>query len=272
MNTLGKRNQTVNVMNKRLINTLIPASVALLALAAAPAMAADLSVKAPARVQPAYNWTGCYLGVQGGGLFGHSTHNAESGPFSGLQETPTFETGGELFGGTVGCNYQTGWLVVGAEGDIGWTNYKGWSQDLSGVDGPFAASQASYTKESWLATYRGRIGYAWDAAKDGSTAMIYVTAGGASANVSILGCNGACNSSSSTTMTGWAAGGGIELPIYRTAWTFKFDYIYADLGTTNFSVLVPGIGTGVRKVAVDDNIVRIGINYRFGGGPVVAAY
>jgi outer membrane immunogenic protein len=260
-------------MNKLLINTLIPAGAALLTVAAVPAMAADLAVKAPAKVQPLYNWTGCYLGVQGGGLFGHSLHNAASGPFTGAQETPDFETSGELAGGTVGCNYQAGALVVGVEGDIGWTNYKGWSQDLSGVDGPFGVGQASYTKESWLATYRGRLGYAWDAAKDGSTGLIYVTAGGASADVSILGCNlGACNSSSSTTLTGWAAGGGIELPIYRTGWTFKFDYIYADLGHANFSVLVPAIGTGTRRVAVDDNIVRVGINYRFGGGPVVAAY
>jgi outer membrane immunogenic protein len=260
-------------MNKLLINTLIPASAVLLTLASTQAMAADLAVKAPARVQPAYNWTGCYLGVQGGGIFGHSMHNAASGPFTGVQETPDFETSGELFGGTVGCNYQVGSLVIGAEGDMGWTNYQGWSPDLSGVSGPFAASQASYTKESWLATYRGRLGYAWDAAKDGSTAMIYVTAGGASANVSILGCNvGVCNTSSSSTMSGWAAGGGIELPIYRSAWTFKFEYIYADLGHDNFTVVVPGIGSGVRRVAVDDTIVRAGFNYRFGGGPVVAAY
>jgi outer membrane immunogenic protein len=260
-------------MNKLFLNTLMAASATLLTLAAVPAMAADLAVKAPMKSQPLYNWTGCYLGVQGGGVFGHSQHNAQSPPFNGTQETPNFETSGELGGGTVGCNYQTGSLVVGVEGDVGWTNYQGWSPDLSGPSGPFGAAQASYTKESWLATYRGRIGYAWDAVKDGSTAMIYVTAGAASASVSILGCNnGVCNTSSSSTLTGWAAGGGMEIPIYRTAWTFKFDYIFADLGHTNFSVLVPGIGTGLRRVTADDNIVRVGINYRFGGGPVVAAY
>lgn len=253
-------------MNKLLIHRLIPAGAALLTLAAVPAMAADMAAKAPAVVQPAYNWTGCYLGIQGGGLFGHSQSTAQSAPFTGVMETPDYETSGELAGGTVGCNYQIGAWVWGVEGDIGWTNYKGVSPDLSGVDGPFGPLQASQTTESWLATYRGRLGYAWDAVKDGSTAMIYVTAGGASANVGVTGCNAAfCNTASSQSMTGWAAGGGIEIPIYRTAWTFKFDYIYADLGRATFTVPITGVpGAGVRSVTVDDNIVRVGINYRFG--------
>ena len=49
---------------------LIAGSIALVVLAAAPAVAADMSVRAPVPKEPpfpVYNWTGFYVGIQGGG-------------------------------------------------------------------------------------------------------------------------------------------------------------------------------------------------------------
>ncbi len=80
------------------------AFIALMALSGAAA-AADLSrapppayyPKAPVMV-PAYNWTGFYFGINGGGAFGTSAWDS----------TGSRNVSGGLVGGTVGYNYQFG--------------------------------------------------------------------------------------------------------------------------------------------------------------------
>jgi outer membrane immunogenic protein len=260
----------VNIMNKLLL-----AGTALLTFAAGTAMAADMApkyTKAPPMVA-AYSWTGCYIGGTIGGAFGVSRHTATSGPFSGQDITPSFATSGEIGGGTLGCNYEFGGgVVLGAEGDWSWTNYKGNTADLSP---PFLATAYSTTTQNWLATERVRLGYAWDAAKDGSTGLVFLTGGAAEASVGAQVCVAVVSCASvSNTQTGWVVGGGLEIPIYRTAWIFKFDYLYANLGTSSFSPgTVGGVALPTRSVHVDDNIVRVGLNYLFNwGGPVVARY
>src|SRR5882672_9740960 len=90
-------------------------------LAAQCANAADLSVaplyKAPPpAAAPAYDWSGFYLGINGGGGWGHSNWDANA---TGIR------TSGELVGGTAGYNWQLGGAVLGVEGDIDWANLKG---------------------------------------------------------------------------------------------------------------------------------------------------
>ena len=83
---------------------------------AGSAMAADMAVKAPPAMS-IYNWTGCYIGAEGLGGWGLGWQTASSGPNSGLDLTPHYETSGWLAGGTVGGNYQVGNVVFGVEGD-----------------------------------------------------------------------------------------------------------------------------------------------------------
>ena len=133
--------------------------------ATATAIAADLPywnqmpVKAPAYV-PVFTWTGFYIGVNGGGAFGTSTYN-----FGGLGSA-SFNTSGGLAGGTIGFNYQTGALVWGVEGDGDWSGISGSSTCLGGLS-------TCQTKNDWLATARGRLGYAFD------RVLPYVTGGAA---------------------------------------------------------------------------------------------
>ena len=74
--------------------------------------------------------------------------------------------------------------------------------------------------------------------------------------------------SETTTRVGFAIGGGVEKMLTQN-WTIKAEYLYLDFGTHTFLV-----GTGFdTSVRLRDNIVRVGINYKFdGGGPVVARY
>jgi outer membrane immunogenic protein len=70
---------------------------------------------------PAADWTGIYVGVNGGFTFGGSAwSDSVTGSSSG-----SFRTSGFVFGGTVGANYQAGSLVFGVEADSDWADAGG---------------------------------------------------------------------------------------------------------------------------------------------------
>jgi outer membrane immunogenic protein len=213
------------------------AGVALMALTGAAA-AADLPpapapyYKAP-YAAPYYNWTGFYLGVNGGGGFGTSAWDS----------TSSFNLIGALAGGTIGYNYQYGRAVIGAEGDIDWSGMKG-----STTAGCATGCQ---TSDSWLSTVRARLGYAAD------RFLPYVTGGAALGDISASRPGFA---GGSTTNAGWTVGAGIEFAIAGN-WTAKAEYLYVDLGNFNCGL---GCGTtAVNHVSFSDNILRGGFNYRF---------
>jgi outer membrane immunogenic protein len=224
---------------KRLGAVLLAASAI---VAAWPAAAADLSVaplyKAPPpQATPVYNWTGFYLGVNGGGGWGHSWWQSPS---------TTIDLSGAQLGGTAGYNMQFGNAVLGVEGDLDWSN-------LKGTSGAVLCPGCS-TSDSWLSTVRGRAGYAFGGV------LPYVTGGLAVGDIraSAPGFAGA-----STTNTGWTLGGGIEIALPGN-WTAKAEYLHADLGKFNC-----GTGCGpspTNNVSLHDDVVRAGLNYRFGWG------
>jgi len=213
------------------------ACAGLLAFAGA-ATAADLPpapyYKGPAPYTPVYNWTGFYVGLNGGGGFGFSTWDSAG------SSNPS----GGLVGGTVGYNYRIGWAVVGAEGDIDWT-------DLSDKTTSATCLTGCTTSNSWLATARVRIGYAAD------RFMPYITGGAAFGNISASspGLVGA-----STTNAGWTIGAGLEFAI-TGHWTAKAEYLFVDLGKFNCGFNCGG--GSVDNVSFNSNILRAGVNYRF---------
>ena len=213
------------------------ASIGALAVAASmgSANAADIARRAamPTKAVPyvaLYNWTGAYVGINGGAGWGRSN-------FSAPATSGDFNTSGGLVGGTIGYNYQVNQAVFGVEADLDWANVRG-SQACG-------AGLSCTTRENWLGTARGRIGYAFD------RFLPYVTGGLAVGGVknSISGFG-----DSTTTKAGYALGGGIEAAL-TGPWTAKVEYLYADLGRVSAPV-----GTDVR---VKENTVRAGLNYRF---------
>ncbi len=220
---------------------LLLASVGLLALGLASASAADLPRRAaPAPVYtpvPVYNWSGFYVGINGGGAFGHSS-------VSNVLGSQGFNVDGGLVGGTIGYNYQVGQWVFGVEGDIDWADIRG-----STNSGPCVGGTCS-VKNDWLATVRGRVGYAFD------RFMPYVTGGGAFVDVKTSAPGFASNSN---TQAGWTVGGGLEFAI-NGPWTAKVEYLYVDLGNDTCDAGSCGVST---TTDFHTNIVRAGINYRF---------
>src|SRR5262252_1637472 len=96
------------------MNKLLIGSVALAAMIAGPAMAADMPLKAPPPV-PVFSWTGCYWGGQIGYGWARARATATAGVFNGADKTAQYNVSGELGGGEIGCNYQVGNWVWGVE-------------------------------------------------------------------------------------------------------------------------------------------------------------
>jgi outer membrane immunogenic protein len=221
--------------------------------------AADLPVAPtlPPNYLPAYgpyNWSGFYLGVNGGYGAADSTFTA-----------PGFSTGaikptGAIVGGTIGINYQAQNFVVGLEGDAGYSTLKGSTAPASGVCSSAAGTTASCeVNENLLATLRARLGFAFD------RVLFYGTAGGAFANVRAgLSPPGAFDSS---LQSGWTAGAGIEVMFPDPNWTAKIEYLYVDLAALFCSPSTgncgPTFGVAGGNVSFTENVVRAGLNYKF---------
>jgi outer membrane immunogenic protein len=216
----------------------------LLAVAVAtPSFASDLprpAYKAPSGVYVApFSWTGFYVGLNGGYGWGKSD-------WSSAVTTGSTKPKGGLVGGTVGYNLQTGAFVWGVEGDIDYSLIKGSDSGGTGV----CAAPGCETKNTWLATARGRIGYAWD------RFLPFFTGG-----VAFGGTKLSPNNTLSETKTniGWTAGAGVEYA-FMGDWSAKVEYLYVDLGKQTCSAATCGIDTDVN---LKTNLVRLGVNYRF---------
>ncbi|MCF8478472.1 MAG: porin family protein [Pseudolabrys sp.] len=215
----------------------------LVAAMATPSFAADLprpSYKAPIYSVPGFSWTGFYLGLNGGYGFGKSD-------WSGTGTTGSTDPKGALAGVTAGYNLQTGSWVWGLEGDFDYSWMKG--SDSTGTGN--CAAAGCETKNTWLATGRGRLGYAgWD------RWLPYITGGAAYGNIKMTPAGGASESES---RFGWTAGAGVEYALMSN-WSAKLEYLYADLGDATCSAATCGVDT---TVSYKTSIVRLGVNYRF---------
>jgi outer membrane immunogenic protein len=222
---------------------------------ASMASAADLPLKAKAAPAPIlYNWTGLYAGVSGGWAGSSQDWTAVGGVTTG-----NFTGSGGLIGGTLGYNYQMNKLVIGVEGDASWANINATDTTTGGCSPAFRC----LATVNFLATARGRLGFAAD------RWLFYVTGGAAFANINNDQSALSPLASANTTKAGWTAGGGVEAVLWGN-WSAKAEYLRAEFGQTPFC---PAAGCGVVVVSnyTHLDIVRVGLNYKF-GGPVVAKY
>jgi outer membrane immunogenic protein len=79
--------------------------------------------------------------------------------------------------------------------------------------------------------------------------------------------------SSHNTKAGWTVGGGIEGRLAGN-WTAKIEYLYLDLGTvTTIPAPAPSSTTAAAfNSRVIDNILRVGVNYKFDPDGIRANY
>jgi outer membrane immunogenic protein len=229
------------------------------AFVAAPALAADLPMKAPpAPPLPVFSWNGFYIGANIGGAWSHTTVNDV---VTGLSFGT--DSSGFIGGGQVGFNYQMNNFVFGVEGDIDATSI---SKTGPGLVTGIGTLQAT-AKTDWVATLAGRLGFAFD------RWMVYVKGGGAwvqnSATLTNLTTGAAV--SGSNTSSGWVLGVGAEWA-FAGPWSAKIEYDHVEFD--RWSVAAPVIAAGdTFNVNRNIDMVKFGINYRFGwGGGGYGAY
>ena len=247
-------------------------------MCAGAASAADMAVKAAPYAAPApvFSWTGCYVGVHGG---------------AGVLLDQGFQAGGGLLddkhgigglaGGQIGCNYQTGMLVLGIEGEGFWSGMKVTSDQFG--FGTFSNTLVASTsiRNKWDYDVAGRFGVAFD------RALVYGKAGWVAGrfdwNSATLNCTFVCTTTQgSATLDGLLIGIGLEYAFFNN-WTAKFEYDYLGFGSKNvlFTTTCSGIfcspspiTTNTQSVSADKHIFKVGLNYKFdwGKAPVVARY
>ena len=228
-----------------------------------------------APVPVAYNWTGCYVGAVGGYQWGRSRQdygglvNGVPNAFAptGFQLSETYNVNGGQIGGTLGCNYQTGNWVFGIEGDGSWVSANGRSLTTPAAVALGANPVFEYTtKQKWMATTRGRIGYAWD------RLLVYATGGVVFGGFDLNNQNSrlvptATRTPSHVNKAGWIAGLGAEYA-FAPAWSLKGEWLYADYGSLHYGD-EPGTANGCTAgcfnadVKMKANIFRVGLNYKF---------
>jgi outer membrane immunogenic protein len=238
---------------------------------AAPASAADMAVKAPppAPLPVIYNWTGFYIGGNGG--WGQTRNcfdfaPALNGVFVG---DGCRERSGGLAGGQIGYRWQVSQWVFGLEAQGDWADL---SNTRASIINPLFSTR---TKTDGIGLFTGQIGYAWNAA------LFYVKGGAAvtSNRFSILDTfSGFEFASVSSTRWGGAVGVGFEYG-FTPNWSFGVEYDHLFMGNTNntFNGLTPAAAAFVNnRVSQDVDMVTARINYRFGGyglgAPVAARY
>ena len=229
-------------------------AAAILAITSAGAFAADLPTQPPqyrpTPVVAVYNWTGIYLGVNGGYATGQQN---PLGLFSSDFAPFNYTLSGGMLGGTFGAQIQSGHVVLGIEGDIDWTSMSGSATGPVTRLGVFQGTATISSKVSVIDTLRTRVGYAWD------NLLFYGTFGLALTNdVSNFGqtvgftCNNgtivACSSIASW-HPGLTAGLGFEYGITPNL-SAKAEYIWVGAGSLN---------------TLKENMFRGGLNFRFGG-------
>ena len=241
------------MMKLKLLGTGL-AAMTLLATALS-AQAADIPRPIYKGVQPVvayYNWTGFYLGINGGYGWGTSTWSL----LPGTKISPN----GFLVGGTIGYNYQVNRWVFGAEADLSLSSKSGVHGSSINLLNPLFTVG---TSEKTLATLRGRVGYAWD------RFMVYGTAGVALAQVEAQDLGALTSGSETKTMVGFAGGAGIEYAFLNN-WSVKAEYIYVDLGSATFLQNSDPLGLP-HEVSLTNQLFRVGVNYKF-GSPLMSRF
>jgi len=266
----------------KLITQLL-AATAVLAFSGA-GYAADMAIKAPPPVAPALppvaNWTGFYIGAQvGGAAFDPSCSSTASPSSDFFPCSPFFVTSGKeratsnffhdtafIGGGKIGYDWQFwGHAVVGVVGDFDWTNLNG-SQQVTFPTAPGFIGSAS-EKIDWLASARGRLGWAFD------SVLFYATGGVAwaqiknSASFTFPGSDSIFDfaGQSSSSETGVVAGGGFE---YRVSQNLSVvgELLWYDFGTTSIRAPAPAAPPLIFTTQFNNQDILVGTlgaNWRF---------
>jgi outer membrane immunogenic protein len=256
------------------MKTTLAAAAAILIATTAAGAAADMAVKAPyIAAAPVWSWTGFYVGAHAGAGWGTtestltSTTTPPNPPVAVNFPLSQNSRSGFLGGGQVGYNWQSGWVVLGVQGDIAGLDVKGTV--------PCMVVLSCTAKSHWLATVSGRIG-----GVVADRTLLYVKGGAAWLNTthSVTAPTGAggggfgfgfggagLSTSADSTAMGWLLGMGVEY-MFANNWTGFIEYNYMDFEKKNIALrggLLPA-GVVVNADLLNKlSVAKVGVNYKF---------
>lgn len=244
---------------------------------AGTASAADMPSASPMMptVAPIASWTGFYIGLNAGYGWANSDGSTTLLPTAALfgvrPFTSSTDLDGFLGGVQAGYNWQADNFVVGVEADIDYANLDGNHlvtplSTFAGVPVP-GWFQRGTGDMDWFGTVRARAGFLAT-----PEMLIYATGGFAFARTSYSTFTSFTPlppfqyaGSADETNTGWTVGAGVEWA-FASNWTVKAEYLYFDLGDTNYIAypLAPNPPFAVAQSFENNgSIVRLGVNYKF---------
>jgi outer membrane immunogenic protein len=221
-----------------------------------------------------YNWSGFYVGANGGGVWAPDRNIVVNETFN---NTPFFDGAfgtrsvqGGFGGAQLGYRSQHGPWVFGGEFDAMGGSVSGRSREIVS---PYLTAGNSITIRTdecvdFFSTLTGRVGYAFD------RTLIYATAGGAVANTNLrinmmdtFGFDAAARSKG--LRGGFVAGAGVEYG-FNGNWSLRAEYQYIDLGNAlisarEFTGPVPTAFNIYNSTRINYNTIEFGVNYRFNG-------
>jgi outer membrane immunogenic protein len=231
----------------------------------APAIAADLPAqiysKAPVMIPAAYDWSGIYVGINGG--WGTASRCFDSITTAGafIAGDGCRNTSGGVAGGQIGYRWQTGAWVFGMESQGDWAGLSGSNPSL------INPANVNRSRMDAFGLFTGQAGYAWN------TALLYFKGGAAvvADRNDIVSGGVVVATSSGDNRWGGTVGGGVEFS-FAPNWSAAFEYDHLFIANNNTTFTTPAGATfGSDRIRGDADLVTVRVNYRW-GGPVVAKY
>ena len=243
------------------------------------AVAADLPARTYTKAPPpvvvaAYDWSGFYVGLNGGGAWSRKCWDLNPQtinifiipPFTISGAEGCHDATGGTFGGQAGYRWQAGAFVFGLEAQGNWADISGSNPSLI----PFFAGTSNRTRIDAIGLFTGQVGYSW------TNFLLYVKGGAAVTRDKYEGYVTATNvvfDRASETRWGGVVGIGGEYSLTRN-WSFALEYDHLFMGSRDVTfntVVAPIVFSRSEHIRQDVDMVTARVNYRF-GGPVVAKY
>ena len=239
---------------------------------------AILALPTTANAAP-FTWTGFYIGGNAGAGFGGNSTSVDLEGFNYFVANPVpgevtrvGDDSAFIGGGQLGYNHAFNTMVAGIEAD-----FSGFDFQAAKIPPSSIADWGSDTRVSvemnWLSTVRGRLGVAMD------RWLIYGTGGVAFSDGeyrnhdfcnTLPRCGGGLLDAKGDMDTGWTVGGGAEFA-WMANWTAKAEYLFVRFdgerysGTAHFPAPRDPVDFKFSSSPAEFNIVRVGLNYKFGG-------
>ena len=250
-------------MNRILLVAAGAIALGLTSQASAADLAARHYTKAPPLVAPIYNWSGFYVGINGGGGTSHNCWDLVTPPaVLGIVPEGCHDSTGGTVGGQIGYRWQSTNWVFGLEAQGNWADFSGSNTTFVGGN-PLGGGATDRTRIDAFGLFTGQIGYAWN------NVLAYVKGGAAVVDDKYDSVLAPFSESATQTRWGGTVGAGLEIG-FAPNWSVGFEYDHIFLDDSNVTITGTG-GSFPLRIRSDVDLGTVRLNYRF-GGPIVAKY